>query len=250
MSLSPKQHQSSSTTTPFSVTDILSPLEDHYAGSEVNRGNTNGEVNSNHNHCINISNSNILYNNQQLLSLEQQGHSSLSVRHYESCPTSATGPVHLSAMDPGSLVAVSAALNVPSIGDQSVMGSMSPTGGSVSSIPLYRHPMSIGTSQHGVHHQQMQATMPYQSMNSSAAMGMNGGYNLHTIPPSQSSFHSMSGAGSGSTGYCNGGMADLASYNNVQSSPGWYSTPTNPDPRFGTMPSKFFLQIYISEHYT
>ncbi|XP_039249023.2 uncharacterized protein LOC120326748 [Styela clava] len=233
MSLSPKLQQSSSTTTPFSVTDILSPLEEPYGNQDIRNSNTNNTEN--------ISDNSGLYtgSQNQILSIDpHQQASLLNVHPYDSNTT--TGHGHFSTMDPGSIVAVSAALHVPNVGDQSVMGSMSPPGGNPSALQLYaRHPMSIGSTQHH-HHQQLQ--VPYQSMNSSAAVGMNGSYNLHPMPPTQSSFHSMSGTASAATGYCNGAMGDLSPYGNVQSATasGWYPA-TNPDPRFGGMQMSRYL---------
>ncbi|CAK8695129.1 uncharacterized protein LOC143446903 [Clavelina lepadiformis] len=195
MSLSPKQ----TTTTPFSVTDILSPLEEAFD----NETGTVGE-------------SNLVPSRREL--------------HYS-----------YASMEPGSLVAASTGLHVPNLGVNLTSGSGSPP-----MTSMYRQSMSIGSPHHSVHtHQQISASLPYQGMNTAAAVaaaGMNGTYNLHPMaPPPQGSFHSVPNAGS-TAGYCNAAVPELPSYNNVQAaSAGWYGTPSNTDPRFGTMPMARYL---------
>jgi len=190
MSLSPKQ----TTTTPFSVTDILSPLDEPY--------------------------------NHATVSVEEGTISSRRELH-ESYASA--------GMDSGHSVAASTGILVPSLGSALGSGSASPP-----MAGLYRQPMTMGTPpHHGVHHhhQQIPSTVSYQGMPTAAvAAGMNTSYNLHAMAPApQPAFHSVPGTGP-SSGYCNG--ADLQPYNNVQT--GWYGTPGNPDPRFGTVSSKIF----------
>lgn len=239
MSLSPKLQQSSSTTR-FSVSDILSPLEEPYTGEES--GN-NTSVESNVENCR--GDTSAIYNQSQVLSLDQNhSHTLSNVHHYTNhVDHTPSGSIPIATMDPGSLAAVSAGLHVPSMGEQGVIGSMSPHGASPSTLQLYRHPMALGSHHHQT--QQLQVTTPYQCMNppASAVAGMNGSYNLHSMPPTQSSFHSMNGTGAAGTGYCNGAMSDLSSHGYVPSATasGWYSPPTNPDPRFGGVQMQRYL---------
>nr|CAB3264347.1 TTF1 homeobox transcription factor [Phallusia mammillata] len=196
MSLSPKQ----TTTTPFSVTDILSPLDEPYGQHGPATVDDGGN-----------------------LQTRREIHDSYSS----------------ASMDPGHSAVASSGLHVPSLGSSLSTGSTSPPMSS-----LYRQPMSMGTPpHHGVHHHQQipAASVPYQSMPTAAAVaaGMNSGYNLHPMAPApQATFHTM--PGSGSSGYCNGTVADLPSYNNVQAT-GWYGAPANPDPRFGTVSMSRYL---------
>lgn len=228
MSLSPKPLQTTSTTTPFSVTDILSPLENTYGESEVN---SSGALDQ-HNIIVEDRQYQQISHINNAINSEDQGHLGQETHH--------THLVTSSGMDPGSIISVSAGLHIPNIGESAaVLGSLSPQGSNSSQV--YRHSMPLSSSQHSMHHQQM----PYQSMNTAAAMaaGMNGSYNLHSMhPPTQTSFHPMGGPGT-TTGYCNGGMSDLSPYNNVQpaAATGWYSAPANPDPRFGSMSSKLII---------
>ena len=200
MSLSPKQN----TTTPFSVTDILSPLDDPYGTGAVS-----------------VVEDSVNHSRREL--------------HYS-----------YANMEPGSVVVASAGIHVPNLGGNLTSGSNSPPMSS-----LYRQSMSINSPSHHVshHHQQMSGGMPYQGINSAAAAvaaGMNGSYNLHSMGPTpQSAFHSLPGAGA-AVGYCNTAVPELPSYNNVQAATaGWYGSTSNPDPRFGTMPSKIEISTAI-----
>ena len=195
--MSPKQN----TTTPFSVTDILSPLDESY-------GPGNGSV-----------------VDDSLNNSRRELHYSYANMEPGSVVVVSAG-IHVPNLG-GNITSGSSSPPMSSLYRQS-MSINSPTH---HGVHHHHHQQMTGN----VPYQGMNTAAA-----AAVAAGMNGNYNLHSMAPApQSAFHSLSGAGA-AVGYCNTPVPELPSYNNVQAATaGWYGSSSGADPRFGTMPSKY-----------